>query len=117
LSSLRVQDVAGPLGKFPKKSRVLELYLILTFNFLTARLYRVYPGKKADAEQDGYYLKIEVSHVKPENGHKESTDESSEETVAETMAQMDNEARKTKHSEEISQVEINPEERLSKPIT
>ena len=111
LSSLRVQDVAGTLPEVSGEITGFGILPYLDFQLFDGRLYRVYPGKEAEAKQGGYYLKIEVFHVKPENDVKESADENSEETAAKSMAQMDNEARKNNDSKNISQVEINPEER------
>jgi hypothetical protein len=110
LSSLSIQDIEGPLTEVSEEITGFGTLPYLDFQLFDGTLYRIYPGKKADAEQDGYYLKIEISHVKTEIGHKESTVESSEKTDPETVAQMDNEASPNKTSDEISQNEINPEE-------
>ena len=71
LSSLSIQDVAGPLGEISEETTGFKTLPYLEFQLFDGTLYRVYPGKKAQAEQDGYYLKIEVSHVKPENSPEE----------------------------------------------
>jgi len=110
LSSLSIQDVAGPLGEVSEETTGFKTLPYLDFQLFDGTLYRVYPGKKSQAEQAGYYLKIEVSHVKPENGPEESTVENSEETVVAGKDPTDNKAGQNKDSEKISQVEINPEE-------
>jgi hypothetical protein len=110
LSSLGVQDIAGPLDKISEELTGFGTLPYFDFQLFDGTLYRVYPGKKANGEQSGYYLKIEVSRVKPENGHKESALESSEETVLETADQIDEEAGPNNDFDEISHVAINPEE-------
>ncbi len=110
LSSLRVQDIAGPIEKVSEELTGFGTLPYFDFQLFDGTLYRVYPGKKANGEQSGYYLKIEVSRVKSENGHKASTVESSEETVLETADQIDEKEGPNNDIEEISHVAINPEE-------
>jgi hypothetical protein len=110
LSSLRVQDIAGPIEKVSEEITGFGTLPYFDFQLFDGTLYRIYPGKKASDEHGGYYLKIEVSRVKSENGHEKSAAESPEETPVESNYPIDNEAAPDNGSGEISHVAINPEE-------
>jgi hypothetical protein len=110
LSSLRVQDVAGHLKEVSAETMGFGSLPYLDFQLFNGMLYRVYPGKKANDEQNGYYLKLEVSYLKSENSHKKSVHENSAKTDGESVDQIVTENGQNRNSMEISQVEINPEE-------
>jgi hypothetical protein len=109
LLSLHVRDVAGYLGEIPADTGFGTLPY-LDFQLFDGTIYHVYPGKKANNDQEGHYLKVEVSYVKPDNSHTKSADEKSEAIDAETMDQVNNEPIKDSDSMEISPDEIIPEE-------
>jgi hypothetical protein len=110
LSSLRVQDVAGHLQDITEETMGFGTLPYLDFQLFDGMLYRIYPGKKADQDQDGYYLKLEVSYVKPENNHKDSIQENSLEPGTETVNQNEAEGGQHHNSLQVLPVEINPEE-------
>jgi hypothetical protein len=108
LSSLHVRDVAGYLGEISDDTG-FGTSPYLKFQLYDGTIYHVYPGKKANNDQEGYYLKLEVAYVKPNNNNVKSADEGSEENVAETMDQV-NETIGEGDPMETSPVEIIPEE-------
>jgi hypothetical protein len=108
LSSLHVRDVAGYLGEISEDTG-FGTSPYLKFQLYDGTIYHVYPGKKANNDQEGYYLKLEVAYVKPNNNNVKSADEGSGENVAETMDQV-NETIGEGDPMETSPVEIIPEE-------
>lgn len=60
LSSLSIQDVAGLSSEVSEKTEEFSTLPFLDFQLFDGTIYRLYPGKKVDDEQGGYYLKIEA---------------------------------------------------------
>jgi hypothetical protein len=109
LSSLNVRDVAGYLGEISADTGFGTLPY-LDFQLFDGTIYHVYPGKKVNDDQEGYYLKLEVSYVKSDNSHTESADENPGKISAETLDQVNNEPIKDSESMKIPPVETIPEE-------
>ena len=59
LSSLSIQDIAGPLEEVSQEKTGFDTIPYLDFQLFDGTHYRLYPGKKTDSEQGGYYVKIE----------------------------------------------------------
>lgn len=110
LSSLSIQDVAGFSGEVSEKTAGFKSQPFLEFQLFDGTLYRLYPGKKVDDEQGGYYLKVEIFPAKPEKQQKASTVENPEETGSETRVEKDKGPSPEKESEEISGDDNDPEE-------
>jgi hypothetical protein len=109
LSSLHVRDVAGYRGDISEDTGFKTLPY-LEFQLYDGTIYHVYPGKKANNNQEGYYLKLEVAYVTPNNNNEKSADAGSGENVAESMDQVNRETIGDGDSMEIPTAEIIPEE-------
>jgi hypothetical protein len=109
LSSLHVRDLAGYLGEISEDTGFGSLPY-LEFQLYDGTIYHVYPGKKANNDQEGYYFKLEVAYVKPDNKDPKSAEKGSEKIVAETMDIVNSETTGDSDSMEITPVEIIPEE-------
>lgn len=110
LSSLSIQDVAGFSDEVSEKTAGFKSQPFLEFQLFDGTLYRLYPGKKVDDDQGGYYLKVEIFPAKPEKQQKASAIENPEETGSETMVENDQGPSPKKESEEISGDDNDPEE-------
>jgi hypothetical protein len=113
LSSLHVRDVAGYLEDMSEDTGFGTLPY-LEFQLFDGTIYHVFPGKKANKDQEGYYLKLEVAYEKLFNNNAKSADEGAGEIVDETMDQVNSEIIGDGDSMETPTGEIIPEEMVIK---
>lgn len=65
MSSFQIRDVAAKSGDIPEEITGFNLLPVLDFQLFDGTVYRIYTGKKAGDEYDGFYFKTDAPDQSP----------------------------------------------------